>query len=158
MHIYSWKQRNMYEPQCEGYVLRLSDKPQVWMGAYVCTCVCLGCIKWSVQVGVGLCRLLGHHYLLATVWGGAVQSVNQQTETMRRRREWSLGSGDKWPIQRWRTQLPEACVTCKDTWLPPQGESARHTLSRGAECVYVTYDLHHNRLQDNLCLREKRRL
>lgn len=32
-----------------------------------------------------------------------MQSVIQQTE--RRRREWSLGSGGKWPIQRWRTQL-----------------------------------------------------
>lgn len=92
------------------------------------------------------------------VWGGAVQSVIQQTA--RRRREWSLGSGDKWPISRWKTQLPVARVTCKDTWPPPQGEMARHTLRIEAECVYVTYDLHHNRLdiQDTSSLQEKKNI
>lgn len=75
---------------------------------------------------------------------GPLQSVIQQTER-RKRREWSLGPGDKWSIQRWRTQLLVARVTCKDMLLP-QGELARYTLRRGVERIYVTYDLHHNRL------------
>lgn len=62
------------------------------------------------------------------------QSFSRQER--KKRREWSLGSGDKWSMQQWRTRLPVACVTCKDTWPPPQGESARHTLRRGVECVH----------------------
>lgn len=108
------------------------------MGAYAWSYAC----PWAASS-----EKVGGRLVLAIagseVWGGVMQSVIQETER-RRRRKWSLGSGGKWPIQQWRTQLPVVHVTHKDKWPPPQEKSACHTLRRG--CVCVTYDLCHNRL------------
>lgn len=69
-------------------VLRLSNEPQV--NGSICVPLCLCCIKCAG--GAGLCWLL---QVVMSEEGLCSPSFSRQTE---RRREWSLGSGDKWPI------------------------------------------------------------
>lgn len=94
--------------------------------------MCLGCIKRGVQlkdVSVG-----------PSVRGRGSAVAHSEDKRRRKRREWSLGSGDKWPVQQWRTSLLAACVTCKDTGPPPQGASARDTLKGRGRAVSITRD------------------